>query len=77
VGRNALYGPGWFDIGATVAKSLELTESMRLQIRGEMFNALNQTYFAGIQGNINQANFGRFTSTRGARVIQLGARLSF
>jgi hypothetical protein len=50
---------------------------MRLQVRAEMFNALNQTYFSGIQGNINQANFGRFTSTRGARVIQLGARLTF
>jgi len=77
VGRNALYGPGWTDLGATLAKSLEFTESMRLQIRVEMFNALNQTYFSGIQGNINQANFGRFTSTRGARVIQLGARFSF
>jgi hypothetical protein len=77
VGRNALYGPGWFDLGATLAKSLEFTESMRLQLRVEMFNALNQTYFSGIQGNINQANFGRFTSTRGARVIQLGARFTF
>jgi outer membrane receptor protein involved in Fe transport len=77
VGRNAIRGPGFFDLGANLAKSLELTESMRLQVRVEMFNALNQTYFSGIQGNINQANFGRFTSTRGARVIQLGARLSF
>ncbi|HRJ18161.1 MAG TPA: TonB-dependent receptor [Bryobacteraceae bacterium] len=77
VGRNALYGPGWFDLGATLAKSLEFTESLRLQLRVEMFNAFNQTYFSGIQGNINQANFGRFTSTRGARVVQLGARLTF
>lgn len=77
VGRNALYGPGWFDLGATLAKSLEFTESLRLQFRVEMFNALNQTYFSGIQSNINQANFGRFTSTRGARVVQLGARLTF
>lgn len=77
VGRNAAYGPGFFDVGANLAKSLELSESMRLQVRAEMFNALNQTYFSGIQGNINQANFGRFTSTRGARVIQIGARLTF
>lgn len=77
VGRNALYGPRWFDLGATLAKSLEFTESLRLQLRVEMFNAFNQTYFSGIQGNINQANFGRFTSTRGARVVQLGARLTF
>lgn len=77
VGRNALYGQGFFNVGANLAKTLELSDSMRLQVRAELFNALNQTYFSGIQGNINQANFGRFTSTRGARVFQLGARLTF
>jgi hypothetical protein len=77
LGRNALYGPGWSQLDATLAKSLEFSETLRLQLRVEMFNAFNQTNFSGIQGNINQGNFGRFTSTRGARVIQIGGRFTF
>ncbi len=42
-----------------------------------MFNSLNHTNFAGIQTGIDAANFGRFTSTRGARLVQFNARLSF
>ncbi len=42
-----------------------------------MLNAFNHTNLSGLQTNITSGNFGRFTSTRGARVIQLNLRLSF
>ncbi|MCC7339628.1 MAG: TonB-dependent receptor, partial [Bryobacterales bacterium] len=77
IGRNALYGPGWWDTNTTLAKAISITEQMRLQLRVEMLNALNHTSMSGVNGNVTQGNFGRFTSTRGARVIQVGARFSF
>ena len=77
VGRNAVYGPGFTNWDLTLAKGFSLREEMRLQIRAELLNAFNQTYFAGVNTNITQGNFGRYTSTRGARLVQLGARLTF
>ena len=77
VGRNAVYGPGFTNWDLTLAKGFILREELRLQIRGELLNAFNQTYFAGVNTNITQGNFGRYTSTRGARLVQLGARLTF
>jgi 3D (Asp-Asp-Asp) domain-containing protein len=60
-------------------------------LRFEAFNALNHTQFGpnelstaqggtsatGVNLNVNSTTFGRFTSARESRVIQLGARFSF
>ncbi len=77
LGRNALRAPGWWNLDLGLAKNLYFTERYRLQIRCEMFNALNHTNFSGISTDLNSASFGRFTSTRGARVVQFNARLTF
>jgi hypothetical protein len=76
-GRNALYGPGFWNIDMTLAKGIDITEKMRMQIRAELLNAFNHTAMSGINSNITQAAFGRFTSTRGARLVQIGARFTF
>ena len=47
------------------------------QIRGDMFNALNNTNLSGLRTSRNDAFFGRLLGTRGARVIQVGAVLNF
>ena len=77
LGRNALRGPGFWNIDLGIGKNLALTEKIRLQIRADMFNAFNHTNFSGINTNIVNASFGMFTSTRGARGMQLNARLTF
>src|SRR5262245_7286561 len=77
LGRNALYGLGYWNIDLALAKKLEFTERWNLQIRADMFNSFNRTNFSGINTNITNTSFGLFTSTRGARTIQLNARLSF
>ena len=77
LGRNALRLPGLWNIDLALSKNLAFTERVRLQIRGDLFNAFNHTNFSGINTNIRSSGFGLFTSTRGARVIQLNARLSF
>ena len=63
------------DLG--LAKNLKFTERYRLQIRADLLNSLNHTNFSAVDSNIRSANFGKFTGTRGARVIQLNARFTF
>lgn len=77
LGRNALRAPGFWNLDLGLAKNLEFTERYRLQIRADMFNSLNHTNFSGVSTGIEAGNFGRFTSTRGARVVQFNARLTF
>ena len=53
---------------------------MRLQLRGEFFNALNSPPYGPPNGNVASTNFGQITTLTTAspgRTIQLGARISF
>jgi hypothetical protein len=42
-----------------------------------MFNAFNHTNFDSVVTGLTSAAFGQFTSPKGARVVQLNARLQF
>jgi hypothetical protein len=77
IGRNALTGPGFWNLDLGIAKNLKFSERYRLQIRADLFNSLNHTNFSGISTGIEAGNSGRFTSTRGARVAQFHARITF
>ncbi len=77
VGRNALRGPGLWNLDLSLSKNMQFSERYRFQIRCDMFNSLNHTNFSGISTGIDAANFGRLTSTRGARLVQFSARLTF
>lgn len=77
VGRNALRAPGFWNIDLALSKNFRFKERYGLQIRCDMLNAFNHTNFSGISTGIDAANFGRFTSTRGARLIQLNGRFTF
>ncbi len=91
-GRNILYGPGLSNINLAVLRTIGLRrEGLRLDFRGEFMNLLNHTNFAQPTADLNNANFGKITqtvgstsansttggSTGGARLVQLGLRLSF
>lgn len=73
--RNALRLPGFWNLDLALSKNIALTGGLRLQVRGDMFNAFNATSFSGLNTTITSPNFGRFTATRGARVVQLNTRL--
>lgn len=77
LGRNAIRGPGLVNFDISLGKNFAITERYRLQVRADAFNAFNHTNFSNPGTNIQAATFGRFTSTRGAREIQLNARFSF
>jgi hypothetical protein len=77
VGRNALRGPGRWNADISFGKNFTVKERYRFQIRTDLFNAFNHTNYIGIDTNIESANFGRITSTAGAREIQLNGRFVF
>ncbi len=76
-GRGALHGPGINNFDASMLKETKLTETTRLELRFEFYNLFNHTQFLNPTNNINSANFGRVTSARTPRLIQLAAKFYF
>jgi hypothetical protein len=77
LGRNAIRQPGLWDTDLSLSKNIAVTERVRFQIRGDLFNAFNHTNFNAVSSGITSANFGRLTSTTGPRIVQFNARLTF
>lgn len=76
-GIGSVFGPRTFRVDFTMMKNIRFSESMRLQLRGEVFNILNTTNFRTISTNVTANNFGQVTSTRDPRSIQLAAKFYF
>jgi hypothetical protein len=70
-------GPGRLDNNLTIAKSFGLGSGSRLQVRADIFNALNRKNFSNPQQAITNVDFGRITGASSARVVQFGGRLTF
>ena len=75
LGRNALRLPGFWNLDLALSKNIAIQGACALQVRGDMFNAFNVTSFSALNTTITSPNFGRFTASRGARVVQLNTRL--
>jgi hypothetical protein len=78
-GRNILRSPATNNIDFGLSRSFPLGESetRRIQVRSEFFNALNHTNFGVPVNSIDSPAFGTITSASPGREIQLGARLEF
>lgn len=76
-GRNLLSGPGSWNLDFALFKGFSITETMKLNFRWEMFNALNHANLGTPRSNISAANPGRIDSASDARVMQMGLRLAF
>jgi hypothetical protein len=77
-GRTVLNGPGLnnWDLGFEKSVPLTVQQSVRLQLRTEMFNAWNHTQFEQPDANAGDgANFGRISATRPPRLIQVSVKL--
>jgi hypothetical protein len=74
--RSAFTLPGVWNVNASLSKAIQITESVRFNLRADLLNAFNHTNLGGLTTNISSGAFGRFTSAS-ARTVQLGARVSF
>ena len=91
LGRNAIYGPKYWDLDFAVSKNTPITERLNLQLRAEFFNIFNHPNFALpnwfvspgsppdglITQTPDQAQTNPGLGGGGPRVIQLAAKLSF
>jgi hypothetical protein len=55
LGRDAVYGPGFWNIDFSLTKDTKLTERLNLQLRAEFFNIFNHPQFALPGGVITPA----------------------
>src|SRR5215469_3734200 len=91
LGRNAIFGPHFWNVDFALTKNTPLREKINLQLRAEFFNIFNHPNFAlpnffvvpgaPAQGLItqtpDQAQTNPGLGGGGPRVIQLGAKLNF
>ena len=84
-GRNTVWGPGMWDWDISALKNFSVTERIRVQVRGDFFDAFNHfnlgapnsTIADTRDGGVVNPTTGRIYGGSGNRYIQLGARISF
>ena len=65
LGRNVLRGFGLAQMNITVRREVRVWEGLRLQVRAELFNALNRPAFADPSGSLFSPQFGYSTRMLG------------
>ena len=63
--RGSVYGPGFGTVDASLVKSTQLYESVKLQLRAEMFNIFNRLNLAPADAGFGDSSFGQATDTIG------------
>jgi len=77
-GRNSVPGPGMQSLDFALVRVFGITEDVRFDLRGEVYNSLNKVNLDTPNRFVNTANFGTITGAMNpARQLQLSARLSF
>jgi hypothetical protein len=69
--------PASWDLHTAIAKNFAVGADRRLQVRIDLFSALNRMNWGNPQTSISSTEFGRITSAGGNRSMQVGARLTF
>ena len=78
--RRFFYGPGIANFDMQISKTMQFGESKALDIRVEAFNVFNHAQFYGpsaVNGEINDAAFGRVVSAAAPRLVQVAAKFHF
>lgn len=77
-GRNILRAQYLRLVDFGIIKNTKITENVRVQLRADMFNVMNERNFGVPEGRINAPNFlNQWATNGGNRRIILGARIVF
>jgi outer membrane receptor protein involved in Fe transport len=77
-GVGIVRAPGFWNVDLSISKRIVTLGRQYIQIRGEMFNALNHPNFGAPNANIQSTAFGTITTTVGdSRIVQLVAKYYF
>jgi hypothetical protein len=78
--RRPFYGPGVNNFDVALHKLTKLTESKSIEFRFETFNTFNHAQFDGsgsVDGNINDATFGKVVKAAAPRISQIALKFLF
>ena len=87
--RNFFRGPGLTNLDMTLAKTFQIHERLKTELRLDAFNVFNHAEFAGPDTNIFSSTFGQITQTAnepsnnpadapgGPRILQVALKLLF
>jgi hypothetical protein len=77
VPKSAISGPAQVKTDLAISRSFRLPgpEGLRVQFRGELFNAFNQVNLNAPVATASSASFGRITSAKTPRVGQIAAKV--
>jgi hypothetical protein len=76
--RNALTGPGFWQVDMALARLLRLGQAQTLELRLEAFNLLNNFNWGNPVTNFNSGTFGRITTQEGdPRIMQFAVKYGF
>jgi hypothetical protein len=76
-GINLVRSPGFAQLDLSILRNFTLTESKRIQLRGELFNITNNTNFGNPGRTLGGPGFGIIAGAAAPRQIQLGLRFVF
>ena len=76
-GFDILGGPGINNTDFGAHKTFNFFDRARFTVRGEFFNVFNHAQFNNPDSGVASGTFGRITSARSPRLIQLGGVISF
>ncbi len=77
VPRNLIELPGAQNWNLSFMKRTNVTERVKVQFRGEIFNFFNHPNFRTVVTDFSASNFGSLTETDEPRVIQFGLKIIF
>jgi len=77
LGRNAVRAPGMLRVDASLSREFVFHERLRLEARGEGFNAINHANFSAPNTNLSSATFGQITAAGDPRILQFALKLHF
>lgn len=72
-----MYGPGIENFDGGLFKNVPIYEDKRLELRWEVFNALNHANLLNPNNSFTSSAFGRITSSKDGRIMQIAAKLVF
>ncbi len=76
--RGVVKGPPTTRLDFTASKNVRFGESLRVQLRAEVFNVFNHTNFRGFSSlNVTSTAFGQIGTVRDPRTMQFAAKFSF
>lgn len=75
--RDFLTGPGQVDTDLSAFKTFPIYEQIRLQFRGEVFNAFGNVNLSNPNSTLTSPSVGKITSAGSARIAQFALKILF